>query len=239
MKIGEADIVEDIDGPRGKLTSSGPGSGSGGGRGGSGGGDGPKGYEPDDLNMENEATPDKTRVLTWFLLLVVLMTFGGLIGAYVVISTNNVAEWQPTSLPIPVWISTILIIISSVTYHFGELGIKANNHDKTKKYLIATTVLGAMFIASQLLAWIELYNRGLYMQGNPYVGFFYLLTAVHAIHVIGGIAGLASVQLRTWLPTSSDEVIKRRTSVASAVGWYWHFMGLLWIVLFVLLGFWK
>lgn len=193
----------------------------------------------DDIDLPGEPPPDKARILTWFLLLVVLMTFGGLIAAYVVIATNNVAEWQPFALPIQVWVSTLIILASSITYYFAESGIRANNHEKGKRFLVATTVLGAMFISSQILSWLELTNRGLYMQGNPYLGFFYLLTAVHAFHVIGGIAALGSIQLRTWYPTSSDEALKRRTSLAAAVGWYWHFMGLIWIALFILLGFWK
>lgn len=193
----------------------------------------------DDVEPPDELVPDKARILTWFLLLVVLMTFGGLIAAYVVIATNNVAEWQPFALPVQVWVSTLIILASSVTYYVAETGIRANNHERGKKYLIATTVLGAMFISSQILSWLELTNRGLYMRGNPYLGFFYLLTAVHAIHVIGGIVALGSIQLRTWYATSSDEAIKRRTSLAAAVGWYWHFMGLIWIALFILLGFWK
>jgi len=238
MKIGYADMVEDADRPEGRLTSSGPGSGGGTGSGGSGG-DNRQEPSPDAFDLHDEPPPDASRILTWFLLLVVLMTFGGLIGAYVVIATNNVAEWQPFALPIPVWVSTLIILVSSVTYHFAEDGIRSNDHAKGKRFLIATTVLGAMFISSQLLAWIELTSRGLYMQGNPYLGLFYLLTAVHGVHVLGGIAALGSILLRTWLPTSSEAALKRRTSLASAVGWYWHFMGLLWIVLFVLLGFWK
>ncbi|HNU09551.1 MAG TPA: hypothetical protein PKO33_17410, partial [Pyrinomonadaceae bacterium] len=65
------------------------------------------GGDPDDLNeTEYERSFPKSRVLTWFLMLVVLMTFGGVIGAYVVISTNGVLEWNPFDLPVQVWIST-------------------------------------------------------------------------------------------------------------------------------------
>ena len=56
--------------------------------------------------------------------------------------------------------------------------------------LTATAVLGAAFISSQLLAWLELSERGLYFAGNPYAGFFYILTAVHALHVLGGVIAL-------------------------------------------------
>lgn len=193
----------------------------------------------DDEAAQSSDPSGRYRILTWFLLLIVLMTFGGLIGAYVVIATNNVAEWAPFTLPIQVWISTVLIAASSVTYYAAERAIQRNLQDRGKQCLLATTVLGGVFIASQLLSWLELSRRGLYMQGNPYVGFFYLLTAVHAVHVLGGITALSAILLRSWYLTSDADVVKRRVALAQVVGWYWHFMGLLWIVLFVLLGFWK
>lgn len=210
-------------------------SGGGGNEGPSGGGGTPRSYdtEPDGINR------DKSRVISWFVLLVVLMTFGGLIGAYVVIATNGAVEWAPFNLPIQVWISTFIILASSVTYELFRRSVEGQNLDRSRKYLVATAVLGAIFIASQLIGWIELVNRGLYMRGNPYAGFFYILTGAHAIHVIGGMVALGAVLRRTWYPAVNETETVYRTNVAKAVGWYWHLMGGLWIVLFLLLGFWK
>ena len=175
----------------------------------------------------------------WFLLLVVVMTFGGLISAYVVISTNGVAEWQPFNLPRAVWISTTLILLSSATYHFANSKLQSNQQQSAKKWLLATTVLGAMFISSQLLAWLELVRQGIYVKGNPYAGFFYILTFVHAAHVLGGIALLGYIVLRTWNETVNEGELLRRKTFSKVAGWYWHFMGGLWILLFLLLQFWK
>lgn len=200
------------------------------------GGDGPGDDETAD---ETRFVPEKSRLLTGFLLLVVAMTFGGLAAAYVVIATNNVAEWQPFALPIQVWISTAIILASSLTYHFAKTKLDQGERSTAKNWFIATTALGAAFISSQILAWIALTKRGLYMQGNPYAGFFYILTAVHAVHVAGGIFALGSVLLRVWYSTSNEESILKRKAIAQVVGWYWHFMGGIWIVLFLLLGFWQ
>ncbi len=241
MEVGTAEIIDEINEPKKRRAglSSGSGSGSNGGRNSGGGGD--DGDQP----SENEKfrspvfVPGKSRILTVFLLIVVAMTFGGLIAAYIVISTNNVAEWKPFDLPIQVWISTALIVISSLVYHFGKIAVDRNDQPGAKRWFIATTVFGAAFISSQLLAWFALNSRGLYIQGNPYTGFFYILTAVHAVHVMGGIVALGSILLRNLTPTESlVEIVKRRT-LAEVVGWYWHFMGVLWLALFVLLGFWK
>ena len=239
MEVGTADIIDEIAEPKRRRSGLSGGSGtgnSGRGKNPGGGGDGPG---SDDDTQPTRFVPNKSRILTAFLLLVVMMTFGGLIAAYIVIATNGVAEWKPFALPIPVWISTAIIIISSFTYHFGKSAVERNDQPSAKKWLLATTVLGAAFISSQLLAWLALSGRGLYVQSNPYAGFFYTLTAVHAIHVLGGIVALGSVLLRSWKPTQNADNILKRITIAQVVGWYWHFMGGLWIVLFILLGFWK
>lgn len=244
MQIGTFENIDDGEGRTQRVAKPSfaggrsPGSSKGGNGGGpNDGGDGPDGNF--DLADENAQPHDKTRILTGFVLLVVLMTFGGLIGAYVVIATNRALEWKPFDLPVQVWISTAIIIISSITYEIARRALEKNAVETSKRFLVATTVLGGMFIASQLLAWLALVERGLYMRGNPYAGFFYILTAAHAVHVIGGIIALGAVLLRNWYPTRRQEEITYRQNVARAVGWYWHFMGGLWIVLFVLLGFWK
>jgi len=110
---------------------------------------------------------------------------------------------------------------------------------RSRRFLVATTALGGVFIASQLIAWIELVNRGLYLRGNPYAGFFYILTAAHAIHVLGGMVALGAILRRSWYPAVNEVENVYRENVARAVGWYWHLMGGLWVVLFLLLGFWK
>ncbi len=242
MEVGTIDILEDPERTERKRSGrSGGGSNSPGGKGrgpgdDGGGGDQPKREEPAEIQ---QFKPGISRILTGFLLLVVLMTFGGLIAAYIVIATNNVAEWNPFDLPIQVWFSTLIIIGSSITYHLAQTAIFREDQVSSRKWLIVTTVLGAAFISSQLLAWLELTSRGLYVRGNPYAGFFYILTAVHAVHVLGGITALGTILLKVWYGVRSDEAIQRSKTLAQVVGWYWHFMGIIWLVLFVLLGFWK
>ena len=201
---------------------------------GNGGGDDSRGRA-----SSEHFVPNKARVFTWFLLVVVLMTFGGLSAAYVVTATNRAVEWHPFDLPVQVWISTTIILISSFVYHRGKVVLDNFDQTSAKRWLTATAVLGAAFISSQLLAWLQLSERGLYFAGNPYAGFFYILTAVHALHVLGGIIALGSVVIGSWNGIYSDERWERLQTLGEVVGWYWHFMGCVWVVLFVLLGFWK
>ncbi len=249
MKVGTIETIAEKKERLKKLSGLNSGAGTNGGRrnrgGGGGGGGGNNGGGDNNNNNQDylgdteRYSSDKFRVGMWFLLLVVLMTFGGLIGAYVVLATNQALEWKPFDLPAQVWISTGLIFASSLTYSISQKYLKSEKQIEAKNWLLATTVLGAMFISSQILAWLELVGQGVYMASNPYAGFFYILTAVHALHVLGGICVLGYILLRMWQKTHSDDELTKRKSIARAVGWYWHFMDALWIVLFLLLGFWK
>jgi len=209
--------------------------------GGGAGGDPPKPEKQKDKpELVTEADPvEKSKILMWFLLLVVLMTFGGLIAAYIVIATNKPVEWQPFRLPVQVWVSTFLILASSITYHIAKKLLVDEKNDASKRWFLVTTVLGAGFISSQILLWMQLVNRGFYMSGNPFAGFVYILTAVHAVHVLGGIAALGYIILRTWNKTQSAYLKRKRIGEARVIGWYWHTMDALWLVLLYLLGFWN
>lgn len=208
-------------------------------RGGGGGGNDDDNTSPTDFAEAEQYPPDKFKILMWFTLLVVLMTFSGLIAAYIVISTNSVAEWKPFNLPLPVWISTGLIIASSITYEIFRKNLNSDRQAQAKNWLMITCTLGSMFISSQLFAWMQLVRMGIYVQSNQYAGFFYIITAVHAIHVIGGISGLIYLLSQVWNQTTSQVLIARRRATTTSIGWYWHFMGVLWVILFILLGFWK
>src|ERR1043165_4179309 len=141
---------------RSELSGFGRGGGGNNGGGNNGGDDGSDGSQTESY----EKSFGKSKIFTWFLLICVMMMFGGLIGAYIVVSTNGVLEWKPFNLPFQVYISTFLILTSSFTYTVAQKAIKFNEYQKTKKWLLATTVFGAMFISSQMLAWLALVNRG-------------------------------------------------------------------------------
>jgi cytochrome c oxidase subunit 3 len=242
MEIGTAQPIsefEKLDKDRTRLGNSAS-RGSGGG----GGGDGPDGDEGDwpELPVRDQTEPveiDKSKFIAWFLLMAVGMTFAGLLGAYLMIATNKAAEWQPFDLPVQIWISTAIILASSVTYSLAKRSVDNDAFLSARKWLIVTTVLGGLFVSSQLVLWIELVNRGFYLTGNPYAGFFYILTAAHMVHVAGGIVALGAILLKAWYPAQSEREWTRRRDLTRSIGWYWHFMGGLWVALFLMLGFWK
>ena len=127
MDVGTAEIIDEIEPIKrlrpGRLGESGSGGNGGGRNPGGSGGDGPDDESRADIQP---FVPEKSRILTAFLLLVVMMTFGGLMAAYVVIATNNAAEWRPFDLPVQLWISTALIFFSSLVYHLGKNAVDRN-----------------------------------------------------------------------------------------------------------------
>jgi cytochrome c oxidase subunit 3 len=237
-------LPTDEDTPKRRMrTGGGMGSGGGGNngkRGGGGGGGGGGDRKDNDSHFEhNQFTPSKYHLAMWIALLVILMTFAGLISAFVFIAYNKTQEWRPFDLPIQVTISTLLILASSITFEFARRAIHKDHQTNFRRWLVATTVLGAAFISSQLISWFELTRQGIYVSSNPYAGFFYILTAAHALHLVGGIALLGYLILRAWRPTASSENLFKRQTAANVAGMYWHSMDGLWLVLLGLLVFLK
>jgi cytochrome c oxidase subunit III len=241
LEVGETTVISEEIATKPRRQTFNPPNGGNSPNGNNGGGDQNDGNEKkrNPFGDDEVFLPNKSRIGMWFLMLIVIMTFGGLIGAYIVLATNKGLEWKPFSLPIQVWISTLVIIASTVTYEIYNRIYKKGEQSRARVWLLATATLGGIFIASQLIAWLELVNQGIYMAGNPYAGFFYIFTGVHVLHVIGGISAIGYLILKTKSITrSADELFKRQTT-STVVGWYWHTMDILWIVLFLLLGFWK
>lgn len=245
MKTGTIETISDEEKRKRRIrlregigTNGGNNNGGGGNNGDDGNSGDNKNPKKQDFEETDRPTGNIPRIFTVFLLGVVLMTFGGLIAAYIVVSSNGVLEWKPFAMPIQVWISTAIILASSFAYHVANTAIKQEKQEKAKKWLLITTVLGGVFIASQMILWLALYQY-YSVQNNPYAGFFYILTAVHAVHVLGGICALGSIVLKSWIPTKSIEELEKRQNLSNVVGWYWHTMDGLWLILVLLLGFWK
>jgi cytochrome c oxidase subunit III len=98
------------------------------------------------------------------------------------------------------------------------------------RWLAGTLLLGGMFLTGQVMVWFELSSRGIYVSTNPHSSFFYLLTGLHGLHILGGIVAVS------WAALSRPEKLERLVRVAAI---YWHFMGALWVYLLVLLFAWR
>ena len=181
---------------------------------------------------------DRYRIGVWVAIGSILMLFVALTSAYIVRSASS-NDWQPIAMPKVLWLSTALILISSMTMEVSRRSLKQQRDKRYGRWLIMTVALGLAFLATQLFAWRQLVRQGVYLASNPYNSFFYLFTAAHGLHLLGGILALAYLLLRTTRKRNTVEGELRRVGAADAATVYWHFMDGLWVGLFVLLFFWK
>jgi len=145
-------------------------------------------------------------------------------------STAN--DWRHLTIPPIVFLNTVGLLFSSVTLEAARRRVaryvrsKDGHRAAPLLWLSATLFLGLMFVAGQYAAWLQLRSQGLYLATNPNSSFFYVLTAMHALHVLGGLIGLTRVIYKLRAPVPS-----LRRSTMDATSYYWHFMGILWLYL--------
>lgn len=183
-------------------------------------------------------SPVRYRLGAWFAIASILMLFVALTSAYVVRSASA-NDWQPIAIPKVLWLSTVLILISSITIEISRRSLKQKNEAGYGLWLAATTLLGLGFLGSQVIAWRQLARQGIYLASNPHSSFFYLFTAAHGLHLLGGLCALAYLLLRKGKYRNTLDGELRRIGSADAVSIYWHFMDVLWVGLFGLLMFWR
>jgi cytochrome c oxidase subunit 3 len=183
-------------------------------------------------------SPARYRIAVWVAIAGIVMLFTALASAYIVRSASG-NDWQPLILPKVLWLSSALILVSSFTMELSRRNAKAQNDRAYRRWLTNTLLLGLGFVVAQLLAWRQLVRQGVYMASNPHSSFFYLFTATHGLHLLGGLCALTYLLVRTTKKRDTVEGELKRIGAADATSIYWHFMDALWISLFALLFFWK
>jgi cytochrome c oxidase subunit 3 len=157
----------------------------------------------------------------------VLMFFMALVSAYIVRKGIPNSDWRPLEIPRILWLNTLILIASSFTLAHSRKRFLARDDEGFRHWWGVTTVLGVFFLLGQLIAWRQLVAAGLYLSTNPSSSFFYVFTAAHGLHLLGGVIALVWVAFR---PTHR---LTRRTAT-EVVSMYWHFMDGLWVFLFLL-----
>jgi cytochrome c oxidase subunit 3 len=205
---------------------------------GNSGGGGLRNLGPTDGNLKilEDFSPEPSRTGVWVGLAAITMSFAAFTSALIVRqSTAN--DWRHLTIPSIVFFNTLVLLASSITLEIARRRVaefargRTGNRSTPLAWLTATLLLGFVFVAGQYIAWQQLRAEGLYLASNPNSSFFYVLTAIHALHVLGGLAGLTRVIYILRRP-----VLSLRRSTMDATSYYWHFMGILW--LYVLLVIW-
>ncbi|HEX8071002.1 MAG TPA: cytochrome c oxidase subunit 3 [Pyrinomonadaceae bacterium] len=181
------------------------------------------------------------RIGAWVLIAAVVMLFVAFTSAYMF--RASMRDWATVELPRVLWLSTALILASSAALEVARRRLRRGERAAYRRWLASSLVLGGAFVVAQLLAWRQLVAAGVYMATNPYSSFFYLLTGLHGLHLLGGLAGLCYLLWRAGLKDDGAQrgrgTARRRAAVVDAVALYWHFMDGLWVYLFALLFLWR
>jgi len=157
----------------------------------------------------------------------ILMFFMALVSAYIVRKDIPNSGWHPLAVPRILWLNTAVLIASSFTLSHARKLFKANDQQGFRHWWSVTTILGVFFLVGQVIAWQQLRAAGLFLATNPSSSFFYVFTAAHGLHLLGGVLALA------WILFRPTHRLTQGTATEVAA-MYWHFMDGLWVFLFLL-----
>ena len=193
-----------------------------------GGDDRPRGGDGPGDRGSSGILGDPTRFGLVAFLGTVSMLFIGFTSAYILRRTSD--DWQPLAAPPVLWLNTAALVLSSVTLEIGRRRLRGWDLRGAQAFVAATGLLGALFVGGQVVGWRQLAERGVFLSSNPHSSFFYVLTGVHAAHLLGGLVWFAVVsgRLQRLKVTPGGDGL-------GLFATYWHFLGALWVYLLFLL----
>jgi len=139
--------------------------------------------------------------------------------------------WQPFYDPARLWINTAILFASSISIQLSLFFLKREQNKYALLVLVAALAFALQFLISQLMLWQHLHSLGYYVSNNPANSYFYMLTAVHGIHVLGGLAVLTLALIRFWRKSASNRLSESVILCAR----YWHYLFIVWLLLFALM----
>ena len=186
----------------------------------------------ENISYKEELRRKTSKPLMWIGIVSIIMFFAGLTSAVVV--SQGGGGFLMIPMPIEFIISTFVIVLSSIVFHFGFISVKKGNYGMAKISIGMTLLLGLLFVLTQYLGWINLHENGFYLAGKESTqesSFLYLITGLHVAHLLGGLVSLIVVLVKTF---------KKRYNSKDSIGiqvslTYWHFLGALWVYLFFFL----
>jgi cytochrome c oxidase subunit III len=192
-------------------------------------------YEPGRGTIEPDATGPRwdgpadaaAAARRWVLVMLLPLSVMFLLVISAYLMRRYVPDWQAVPLPWQLWLSTALLVASSGAFEWSRRAAAIAQVREVRLGLLAAGGLALAFLASQLWAWQALRELGYYVAGNPANSFFYMMTALHALHLVGGLVAWA----RTSALAGGDELQRLDLNV-TLCAIYWHFLLAVWLVLF-------
>lgn len=163
----------------------------------------------------------------WLGIASIIMLFAALTSAYIVRKAQG--NWVEFRMPPVFWWNTGVILLSSITMHWAVNSFRSFKENAFKVALFITFILGLLFMFGQFLGWEDLANRGIYIDGNPSGSFVYVISYVHAAHIVGGLIIMLVMLLKTMIKPFNPN----RLTGVEMMATYWHFVDVLWIYLFI------
>jgi len=176
---------------------------------------------------DRKATMHSKRFGLWIGLGSITMMFVALTSAYIV--RRSAGNWMDFRLPNMFFISTIVILASSIALEMSYRSFVAHKEQVYKLWLFISLLLGLMFCVTQYWGWQQLYNIGIPLTGNPSGSFIYAISALHVAHVAGGILAISMAIYHAF--TLPFFVSGERQNRFKMVLHYWHYVDILWIYL--------
>jgi cytochrome c oxidase subunit 3 len=196
--------------------------------------------KPSTRNQENIFTKrrEPLNFLLWLGIAGSILIFTVLLGIYIVRKVGP--NWQETSLPSIFWLSTVVIMLSSLSLHEAKNAFKSDKFQLYRSLLITTLFLGVAFTAMQAFGWYQMLEQGSGMENNPSAGFVYVLTGLHIVHIIGGLVFMAvllfkSYKNKSYVDSFIYSVNPPNQLRLKLMTTYWHFVDALWLYLFLFL----
>jgi cytochrome c oxidase subunit 3 len=170
------------------------------------------------------------KFIVWLFIVSIVMLFASLTSAYIVRQSDG--NWLKFRLPDIFRITTGIIILSSVTMQMAYRSAKRDELGRIKIFLSVTMALGLLFLAGQYYSWVQLVSQDVFFAGNPAGSFVYVFTGLHAIHLLSGL-----IFLMIMLGGSFSYKVHSKNLVSMEMcATYWHFLGGLWVYLFIFLN---
>jgi cytochrome c oxidase subunit III len=199
------------------------------GSGGNGAGGSPPGHRDGGDSFRPRAVPQRTYVTGIAIALGgVVMFFAALVSALVVRKGLSAVAWQTVEVPRILWLNTAILVASSGTLMRARHDFRSRDEAGFRHWWGVTTILGLFFVAGQIIAWRQLVAAGVYLATSASSSFFYVFTAAHGLHLLGGIIAMFAVG------RAQGRHVSRGTATEVAAI-YWHFLDGLWLCLFVIL----
>lgn len=186
-----------------------------------------------DTLMAEETKPiltvNKWKFITWLFIITIVMLFASQTSAYLVRRAEG--NWVEFDIPTIFWISTGVLIASSVFMHLALMSVRKDAFNTLKTYITLAFTLGMAFLVMQYIGWQELQEGGIYLKGNPSGSFLYILTGLHGFHLVSGLF----VLLWSFVAVFRGKVHSKKSTQIEVCATYWHFLDILWVYLFVFL----